>query len=186
MPELRLKEVRLPELHLPEMSREDIARAIGDARRDVDLARLDPRRIELPDRSDIDLPKFDLTRIDLSKVDVPKAIATATQAAGLIRMSRRPRLPFVLGGVVVIGLIGFAIATSPAVRPRLEDAAHRARQRLDAWRAGRSEDAVMDAPDVESPVAIPIEPTAFMDPAPVDPSTVADPIATDAPESAPA
>ena len=49
MPELRIKEFRMPELHLPEMSRDDISRAIGDATRDVDLSRFDPRRVDLPE-----------------------------------------------------------------------------------------------------------------------------------------
>ena len=169
MPELRLKEVRLPELHLPEMSREDIVRAIGDARRDIDLTRLDPRRIDRSDRPatdlpaadlpKLDLPKLDLTRIDLSKVDLTRALATATQAAGLIRASRRPRLPIVVGGIVAVGLIGFAIMTSPVVRPRLADLAQRARRRLEARRAGTTEGL-----DAETPVAIPIEPAAFLEP----------------------
>lgn len=142
MPELRLREVRLPELRLPEMTREDIVRTIGDARRDLDLS-----------------------AIDLSRIDVPKAIATATQAAGLVRATRRPRLPFVLGGLVAIGLVGFAILRSPAVRPRVEEAGRRARQAIDERRAAMAAtDEVGETLELDASaeaVAIPIEPDAF-------------------------
>lgn len=186
MPDLRfrevhLPEVHLPELHLPEMSRDDIVRAVGDARRDIDLSRLDPRRFEMPafgapkmERPRIDLSKVDLPRIDLSKVDVPRTVATAAQAAGLVRAARRPRLPFVIGGLVTLAIVGFALANSPVLRPRLEEIARRARQRIDerraAWRAGRptAMGDVHDAPtgddaaivDTER-VGIAIDPTAF-------------------------
>lgn len=142
MPELRLREVRLPELRLPEMTREDIVRTIGDA------------------RTNLDLPA-----IDLSRIDVPKAIATATQAAGLVRATRRPRLPFVIGGLVAIGLVGFAILRSRAVRPRVEEAGRRARQAIDERRAAMAEaDATAIPAGIEAPadaVAVPIEPDAY-------------------------
>jgi hypothetical protein len=178
MPDLRfrevhLPEVHLPELHLPEMSRDDIVRAVGDARRDIDLSRFDPRRFEMPS---FDTPKLDLSRIDLSKVDVPKTVATAAQAAGLVRATRRPRLPFILGGLVTLAIVGFALANSPVLRPRLEEIARRARQRLDerraAWRDGEST-ALGDIDDVPTGndaamvdadrVGIAIDPTAFSD-----------------------
>jgi hypothetical protein len=114
MPELRLREVRLPELHLPEMSRDDITRAIGDATRDV----------ELPS-------------VDLSKIDVPKAVASASQAVGLSRSTRVPRLPFIIGGLVTLGLIGFALLNSPAVKPRLQELARKAKEQIEERRAGR-------------------------------------------------
>lgn len=142
MPELRLREVRLPELRLPEMTREDIVRTIGDARRDLDLSAID------------------LSRVDLSRVDVPRAIASATKAAGLVRATRRSRLPFVLGGLVALGVIGFAILRSPAVRPRVEEAGRRARQAIDERRAAMAT-AESDGAAVD-PVAVPIEPDAYV------------------------
>lgn len=128
MPELRLKDVRIPELHMPEMSRDDITRAIGDATRDVDLSRLDPRKLDLPDMSDI--------ARELSKVDVPAALATV---ATIRRAPRPPRAPFVLGGLIVLGIAAVAIARSPMVRPKLESFAQRAREEFETRRAARAE-----------------------------------------------
>jgi hypothetical protein len=162
------------------MSRDDIIRAIGDATRDVDLRRFDPRRSEpevapspieraKAQIAKVDLSKIDLSKVDLSRVDVPKAIATAGQAAGLVRRSRRPRLPFIIGGLVTIGLIGFAVASSPMVRPRLDAMARKARARMDAMReAADADESIIETPDVETvetvgAVAVPIEPTAFLD-----------------------
>ena len=186
MPDLRLREVHLPELRLPEMSRDDIIRAIGDATRDVDLSRFDPRRgepVKEPSPLErakaqiakVDLSRIDLSKVDLSRVDVPKVIVTAGQAAGIVRRSRRPRLPLVIGGLVTIGLIGFALATSPMVRPRLDAVARKARARMDAMReSADADESIIEAPDVEAvetpavaetadAVAVPIEPTAFLD-----------------------
>jgi hypothetical protein len=152
MPELRLREVHLPELHLPEMSRDDIARAIGDARRDLP-------DVELPK---VDMPKFDMTKVDLSKVDVAKAVTTAAQAVGLVRATRRPRLPFVVGGLVVVGLIGAVVVASPVLRPRLTELGRRVRERIDAWRAGRDSSWESTEPRAfDAAVAVPIEPSAF-------------------------
>ena len=152
MPELRIKEVRLPELHLPEMSRDDITRTIGDAARDIDLSRLDPRRLDVPDLSDISR--------ELSKIDLPKAVQNATG-------SRRSRLPFVIGGLLTLGLVAFAVATSPVLRPRLEAAAKRARERVEELRAERMGPA--EEPHAfDAAVAVPIEPTAFSADAPTD------------------
>jgi hypothetical protein len=105
MPTMRIKEVRLPELHLPEMSRDDITRAIGDATRDIDLTRLDPRRVDLPEVA------ADLSR-ELSKIDLPKAVASAAT----VGRPQRSRLPFVIGGLITLGLVAFAVASSPILR----------------------------------------------------------------------
>jgi hypothetical protein len=159
MPDLRLKEVHLPELRLPEMSREDIARAIGDARRDVDLGRFDPRRMDTPD---VDLPAIDLSRIDL-----PKAVANASAAIGLARTSRLPRiprLPLVIGGLVTLAVVGYAILTSPFVKPRLTEMARRAREMAEERRAARQD---ADSPRAfDAAVAVPVEPSAYTDTAP--------------------
>lgn len=184
MPRLRLREYRLPELELPEMSRDDILRVVNDARRDVDLGRLDPRRLDLPDMdlrkldrpkielSRADLPKIDLSRLDLSRVDLPKALATAAQAAGIVRASRRSRLPFVVGGVATVAIVGIAILSSPMVRPRLTELMRRARERYDARRAGETTDDI---------IGIAIEPTAYETPSP-EPAATTSTIPTPADE----
>ena len=151
MPELRIKEFRMPELHLPEMSRDDISRAIGDATRDVDLSRFDPRRVDLPEVAG------DISR-ELSKIDVPKAIADATGKT-------RSRWPFVAIGAFILGLMAIAVATSPRVRPKLEQAAGEAKRRIDEMRAER-ELRDQEAHAFDSAVAVPIEPSAFAGDAP--------------------
>jgi hypothetical protein len=166
MPTLRIREVRLPELHLPEMSRDDIGRAIGDATRDIDLSRLDPRGKDMPeiDLSKIELPKIDLKKIDLSGIDIPKAVATASAMRG---KSRRSRLPFVVGGLITLGLVGFALMSSPAVRPRLTSLGQRLKEKVDERRAAM--DARRDADEAhafDAAVAVPIERSAFASSAP--------------------
>lgn len=144
MPALRLRELQLPELHLPEMSRDDVVRVINDARREV--------------------PK-----VDLPDVDIPRAIATAVEATGIRRDPRRSRLPFVIGGLITLGLVGFALLTSPLVRPRLADLGQKVKLRLDARRS--TEDAEAGSPDArafDSAVAVQIEPAAFAEAAPAD------------------
>jgi hypothetical protein len=158
MPALRLREVQMPELHLPEMSRDDIARVIGDARREVDIRRLDPRHMDLPE---IEMPK-----VDLSSVDLPKALTNAAEAVGIGRGSRRSRAPFVIGGLITLALIGFALLTSPMVRPRLTELGQKMKQRIDARRSADVEDAEPHAFDAA--IAVPIKPAAFADDAPAD------------------
>lgn len=184
MPALRLDEVRLPELRLPEMSRDEIVRALSEARPSVDLTRLDPRRNDLPDLPRIDGPRIDLTRldlpqidlpqIDLAKVDIPKAIAAAAQTAGLIRKPRA-RWPIVIGVLVAVAVAGAVVLTSPRVKPRLAEAARRWRERMEA----RRDETAIDATErtAREAVAVPVEPTAFDDtPAPTqridEPATI--------------
>lgn len=152
MPDLRLNELRLPELHLPEMSRDDIVQAVNDKRRDIDLSRFDPRRIELPE-------------VDLSKVDVQKAMTEAAQAAGIARRNRLPRLPFVIGGLVTLGLVAYAAITNPRVKPRLDALARKARasfeERRARWEAEHGTDVEPRAFDAA--VAAPVESSPFAD-----------------------
>lgn len=149
MPTIRREDVRLPELHLPEMSRDDIAKAISDAGRDVDLSRFDPRRI--------DLSKLEL---DLSKVDLPRAVADAAEATGFVKVRRASRLPMVVGAAVVIGLVGFALLTRDGVRSRLESLVAQGRERFDAWRGADA----MDEDD--DPIAFDAAETAAVQPSP--------------------
>jgi hypothetical protein len=158
MPALRLREIQLPELHLPEMTRDDIVRAIGDATRDVDIRRLDPRRVELPE---VDLPK-----VDLSEIDIPKAITTAMDSVRAGRSPRRSRLPFVIGGLVTLALVGFALLSSPMVRPRLSELGKKVKERIDERRAGEAVPGEPEAHAFDAAVAVPIEPSAFAKDAP--------------------
>jgi hypothetical protein len=152
MPDLRIKDIHLPELHLPEMSRDDIVQAVGDARRDFDLSRFDPRRI-------------DLSEVEAPKVDVPKAIADAAQAAGLVRSKSRPRLPFIVGGLITVGLVGLAVMNSPMIRTRLSEFAQRAKQRIEERRAARL-GTDLEPRAFDAAVAVPVESSAYADQAP--------------------
>lgn len=151
MPDLRLNDIRLPELRLPEMSRDDIVQAMSDKRKDLDLGRFDPRRLELPD-------------IDLSDVDVPKAVKGAAQAAGIVRTNRMPRLPFVIGGLVTLALVGFAVLSSPKIKPRLEAMAARAKERIEERRARwdmEHEAESMEPRAFDAAVAVPVDSSAY-------------------------
>jgi hypothetical protein len=155
MPELNLKELRkdlhLPELRLPEMSRDDIAKALGDARKEIREVRK-----ELADfRQDFEMPRVDVTTVELPAVDmnkiadgakqgakqvaetargnakqVAKEARKAAEQAGLVKRNRMSRLPFVLAGIVTLGLVTWAFANSPSVKTRLRESAQRARERM--------------------------------------------------------
>ena len=151
MPELNLKDFRrdfrLPELRLPEMSRDDIAKALGDARKELREVRK-----ELADfRHDFDMPRVDVTAVELPAVDMGKITEAAKQvadtardngkqvakdarkaaeSAGLVKASRVGRVPFVLAGLVTLGLVTWAFANSPGVKTRLREGAQRARERM--------------------------------------------------------
>lgn len=175
MPELRLKrEVRMPELRLPEMTREDIARVIGDARRDMpidrmDLGRLDPRRVDLSDvrlpragLPNIDLSKVDLSKVELPRIEVPKALVDAGVAAGLVKR-RRSRWPYVIGALFGLALLGMALSQLPIIRERMAEM----RRRRDAegmYGGGAPLDSGPRAFDAA--VAVPIEPSAYAATAP--------------------
>lgn len=169
MPILTRKSFQLPELHLPEMRRDDIARTLsevrqelGDARREIDKSRADIAKLHLP--------KFEMPDVDLSRLDVPKAVTSAAQSAGLMKR-RRSRAPFVIGGLVTLGLLVWAALRSPRVQERVRTLAHDARERIDAMR-----------PPAD------LEPRAFdaADPMPIQDSAYADaPIGAESPFAGP-
>lgn len=156
MPDLSLKGVRMPELRLPEMSRDDIGRAIGDARRDVDLSRLDPRRV-------------DLSGVKLPDVDLPRAVTSAAQSAGIIK--RPSRVPMVIGGLIIAALVAIAAAMSPVLRPKIDDAARRLKTAMQARRDAMHEDE-SDADDAHAFDAAQV--------APIESSALADEVSSDA------
>lgn len=178
MPELNLRE-RLPELKLPEMSRDDIARALGEARKELGEVRKDlnefRRELEVPR---MDLSKVDLPRIEMPNVDVAKEIRdagkdlrdagkhmaknarSAVQDAGLVK--RPSRLPFVIAGAVTLGLVGWALANSPSIKARLRLAVQQIQDRMAERRAGWDEDEA-EPRAFDAAVAVPVEPSAYAD-----------------------
>ena len=166
MPDLRLKDVRLPVLRLPEMSREDISAALGDVRRDIaeasrDIAEasrdIDLSKVEVPK---IDLSKIELPKVDVSRSDVSKAVDSAAKAVGVRRS--RSRVPFVIAGLVTLGVVVWALLSSPAVAPRLRAAATKARERLDEMRQGDDFDSD-EQRAFDAAIAVPVEPSAYSD-----------------------
>jgi hypothetical protein len=155
MPELRIKEVRLPELRLPEMSRHDISRVIDDARDQIS-------DIELPDLTKVDLSKVEMPRIDLSRIDLPKAVA----AAPFIRRRGPRRWPFVLGALVAITAVVAVILNQPAVRARLDEMVRTARMRYDERRSEMAAHRE-GARAFDAAVAVPVQPSAYADDAPI-------------------
>ena len=149
MPEFTVKEVRLPELHLPEIKREDIVRSLSGVRMpEVDLGKARPTKIKVP--------AVMLTTSDVGKL-VAAGAAVARLARPKSRRSRMPKLPFSRGrtpvtqllrprtrrsrrpllllilGASIVGL--WAILRRPAVRRRIEVAAHDARERFAAMQS---------------------------------------------------
>jgi hypothetical protein len=166
MPELNLKDlrkdIRLPELRLPEMSRDDIAKALGEARKELREVRKDIEDF----RRDFEAPRVDLASVEMPHVDidkvadgaregakqvadsakqsarqaskqakaaskqVAKGAREAAEAAGLVERRGLPRLPFVLAGLVTLGLVAWALINTPTVKMRLRESAQRARERM--------------------------------------------------------
>jgi hypothetical protein len=151
MPEINLKDLRkdfkLPELRLPEMSRDDIAKALGEARKELADVRRDlndfRRDLEMPkvDMAAVEMPKVDLTKVDVAKMskdarkmskDARKSARQAAERAGLVK--RPSRMPFVLVGLATLGLVAWAFAT-PGVKARIREMTRQARERMAERRA---------------------------------------------------
>lgn len=157
MPTLTRKSFQLPELHLPEMRRDDIAKTLsdvrhelGEVRREIDKSRADIAKLHLP--------KFEMPDVDLSRLDVPKAVTSAAQSAGLMK-KRRSRVPFVIGGLITLGLLVWAALRSPTVQERFRTVAHDAREKIDAMRA----QADLEAHAFDAADTMPVEGSAYAD-----------------------
>ena len=175
MPELNLKEIRkdlrLPELRLPEMSRDDIAKALGATRKELSEVRRDlnefRREFEMPkvDVVAVELPKVEMPKVDMPKVDMAKvsrdarkagkdARKNAIQAAQKAGLVKRPsRIPFILVGLVTMGLVAWAMAT-PGVKTRVRDAARQARERMAERRSAWELDEETRAFDAAAPAGV--------------------------------
>jgi hypothetical protein len=178
MPELHLRE-RLPELRLPEMSRDDIAKALGDTRKELGQVRKDLNDF----RREFEMPRVDLSKVDVSKLEMPnvdvakefrdagkdlrdagkhlaKNARSAAQDAGLVK--RPSRLPFVIAGAVTLGLVGWALANSPSVKARLQQAIRQAQEKMAErraqWGMDEAEPRAFDAA-----VTKPVESSAYAD-----------------------
>lgn len=187
MPELNLKDIRkdfrLPELRLPEMSRDDIAKALGEARKELREVRKDIEEF----RREFEMPRVDLTAVEMPQVDMDKVADGAKQAskqvadgakkgakqvakgareaaesAGLVKPANRlPRGPFVLAGLVTLGLVGWALVNSPSVKTRLRESAQRARERMAARRTAWDLDDDTRAFDAATTAGV--KPSAYSD-----------------------
>lgn len=184
MPELNLKDLRkdlrFPELRLPEMSRDDIAKALGEARKELREVRKDLDAF----RRDFEMPRVDLTAVEMPTVDVAKVAdgakngakqvadnardgakqvakdaRKAAESAGLVKPSNRlPRIPVFLAGLVTLGLLSWALFNSPSVKARLRESAQRARERMAERRAAWDLDDDTRAFDAATPAGVSTSP----------------------------
>ena len=168
MPELHLRD-RLPELKLPEMSRDDIAKALGEARKELVEVRKDLNEF----RKEIEVPRVDLSNVDVGKEfrdarkdlrnagkHMAKNAKSAAQDVGLVK--RPSRLPFVIAGAVTLGLVGWALANSPSIKARLRLAAQQIQDKMAERRAAWDEDEA-EPHAFDAAVTVPVQPSAFSD-----------------------
>jgi len=148
MPVLPIKEIRGSDLRLRDlrdMSREDIVRTVSELMPDVDLSKLERPKIDHPkiDLSKVELPssiaKLDWPNVDVGKAmsgagkvvaDAGKAVSDAASSVHIGRRKQRSRWPMAVGGLIVAGLVTWAVLANDAVRTRLSDALTAARERL--------------------------------------------------------
>lgn len=178
MPDLHLKD-RLSELKLPEMSRDDIGKALGEARKELGEVRKDlndfRRELEVPrmDMSKVDLSKFEMPNVDVAKEfrdarndlrDAGKHMAknarSAAQDAGLVK--RTSRLPFVIAGAVTLGLVGWALANSPSIKARIRLAAQQMQDKMAERRVAWAEDEA-EPHAFDAAVPVPVQPSVYAD-----------------------
>ncbi len=155
MPVLPIKELRGSDLRLRDlrdMSREDIVRTVSELMPDVDLTKLDRPKIDL---SKVELPssiaKLDWPNVDVGKAmsgagkvvaDAGKAVSDAASSVHIGRRKQRSRWPMAVGGLIVAGLVTWAVLANEAVRTRISDAVAAARDRL--MRMGSKDDESFD------------------------------------------
>jgi len=168
MPDLHLKD-RLSELKLPEMSRDDIGKALGEARKELGEVRKDLNDF----RRELEVPRMEMPNVDVGKEfrdarkdlrDAGKHMAknarSAAQDAGLVK--RPSRLPFVIAGAVTLGLVGWALANSPSIKARIRLAAQQMQDKMAERRAAWAEDEA-EPHAFDAAVPAPVEPSAYAD-----------------------
>jgi hypothetical protein len=182
MPELHLKDIHLPdfkmpdwpELKLPEMSRDDISKALGDARKELSEVRRDLNDF----RKEMEMPRVDLSKVEMPTVEMPKleipkeareaaskagrSITKAAQDVGLVKKPAS-RAPMLIAGAVILGLVAWALANSPSIRARLRDAVQQIRDRMESGPETWAADDEAEPHAFDGAVAASVEPSAFAD-----------------------
>lgn len=148
MPVLPVKEILGSDLHLRDlrdMSREDIVRTISEMLPDVDLSKLERPKVDRPkiDLSKVEIPaaiaKLDWPTVDVGKAmsgagkvvaDAGKAVSDAASSVHIGRRKQRSVWPMAVGGLIVAGLVTWAVVANEAVRTRISDALTAGRDRL--------------------------------------------------------
>lgn len=136
--DLRLRDLR-------DMSREDIVRTVSEFIPDVDLSKLERPKMDRPkiDFSKVEIPdsigKFDWPNVDVGKAmsgagkvvaDAGKAVSDAASSVHVGRRKQRSRWPMAVGGLMVAGLVTWAVLANEAVRTRISDALTAVRDRV--------------------------------------------------------
>ena len=112
MPELNLRNLRrdfrLPELRLPEMSRDDIAKALGEARKELRDVRKDLQEF----RRDFEMPKVDVTIDEAPRLDVAKAVEECAELG----------LPAFVAAEAGLSFLGLGLTGTPSLGKMVADA----------------------------------------------------------------
>lgn len=147
MPVLPVKEHRGSDLlrDLRDMSRDDILRAVSEMLPDVDLSKLERPKVDRPriDLSKVEMPaaiaNLDWPNVDVTKAmsgagkvvaDAGKAVSDAASSVHIGRRKQRSRWPMAVGGLMVAGLITWAVLANEAIRTRISEAIASTRERL--------------------------------------------------------
>jgi hypothetical protein len=161
------------------MSRDDIAKALGEARKELREVRNDLNDF----RKEIEVPKMDVSKIDPSKFELPnidyakefrdarndlrdagkqmsKKTRKAAQDAGLVKGPSR--LPFVIAGAVTLGLVSWALANSPSIKARIRLAVQQMQDKMAERRAAWDEDEAQPHA-FDASVSVPVQPSTYAD-----------------------
>jgi hypothetical protein len=157
------------------MSRDDIAKALGEYRRELGEVRKDlndfRREIELPrmDLSKVDPASFQMPNVDVAKEfreagkdlrdagkHMAKSARSAAQDAGLVK--RPSRLPFVIAGAVTLALVGWALANSPSIKARLRLAFQQMQDKMAERRSAWDDD---EPRAFDAAVGAPVQPSTY-------------------------
>ena len=147
MPVLPVKDHRGSDLlrDLRDMSRDDILRAVSEMLPDVDLSKLERPKVDRPriDLSKVEMPaaiaNLDWPNVGVTKAmsgagkvvaDAGKAVSDAASSVHIGRRKQRSRWPMAVGGLMVAGLITWAVLANEAIRTRISEAIASTRERL--------------------------------------------------------
>jgi hypothetical protein len=142
----RLRDMKLPDIdlrdHLPDVDLSKLS--MPGVLRDMSMPEVSLSGAHLPDvhapdvhLSDLSLPKFQFPDVDLSRIDT-RRLRELTPFAKPGKKSPSP-LPWVIVAGAAGLFAGWFLATSPVAGPMVRGMVGRVRDRMNAWRAGRSE-----------------------------------------------